>query len=141
MQRAARHLDEFEDRVSGKPQKKILDAVSWFRAQHEGNADETKRRCEQNMRYFTEFCAREALTYVDQMNLEAMDRYVASETTSSRRPRKRLSYYGNFSSSAKEAMWYPSESCKGTEAPEDAGSKWCRPLHGRWSRQNNIRLS
>ena len=49
-----------------------------FRAQHEGNADETKRRYKRILRYFTEFCATEALTYVDQINLEAIDRYARS---------------------------------------------------------------
>jgi integrase len=67
-----------EDRLSGKPRKKITEAVASFRAQHEGNADETKRRYKRILRFFTEFCARETLTYVDQINLEAMDLYAQS---------------------------------------------------------------
>jgi site-specific recombinase XerD len=78
LQRAARRLTEMEDRISGKPRKRIIDAVTAFRAQHEGNADETKRRYKRILRYFTDFCAREALTCVDQINLEAMDQYARS---------------------------------------------------------------
>jgi site-specific recombinase XerD len=78
LQRAARRLTEIEDRMSGKPRKKVVDAVASFRAQHEGNADETKRRYKRILRYFTEFSARETLTYVDQINLEAMDKYAQS---------------------------------------------------------------
>jgi hypothetical protein len=63
LQRAARRLTEIEDRMSGKPRKKVVDAVASFRTQHDGNADETKRRYKRILRYFTEFCAREALTY------------------------------------------------------------------------------
>jgi integrase len=81
LQRAARKLTEIEDRMSGKPRKKIVDAVASFRTQHEGNADEPKRRYKRILRLFTEFCSREAFTYVDQMNLEAMDRYAASRNS------------------------------------------------------------
>ena len=56
---AARRLTEIEDRMSGKPRKTDLDAVTAFQAQHEENADETKRRYKRLLRYFTEFCARE----------------------------------------------------------------------------------
>ena len=78
LQRAARRLTEIEDRVSGKPRKKIIDAVTAFRAQHEGNADETKRRYKRLLRYFTDFCGRESLTFMDQMDIETMDRYAPS---------------------------------------------------------------
>ncbi len=78
LQRAARKLTEIEDRISGKPRKKIVDVVASFGDQHEGNADETKRRYKRILRFFTEFCAREALIYVDQINLEAMDLYAQS---------------------------------------------------------------
>jgi site-specific recombinase XerD len=67
-----------EDRRSGKPRKTIVDAADAFHAQHEGNRDETKRRYKRTLRYFTEFCARGPLTYVDQVDVEAMDRYAPS---------------------------------------------------------------
>ena len=73
--RAARKLAEMEDRLSGKPRKLVLDAVKAFEADHEHNADETKRRYKRVLRYFTDFCAAINLFYVDQINLETMDRY------------------------------------------------------------------
>ena len=78
LQRAARRLTEIEDRASGKPRKSINDAVSAFQAQHEDNADETKRRYKRIMRYFTEFCKTDSLAYVDQIDVEAMDRFAPS---------------------------------------------------------------
>jgi len=64
-----------EDRLSGKPRKPVPDAVKAFQAQHEQNADETRRRYKRLLRYFTEFCARHSLKYVDQLDVEAMDGY------------------------------------------------------------------
>ncbi len=78
LQRAARRLMEIEDRMTGKPRKKIADAAGAFHAQHDGNGSETKRRYKRTLRYFTEFCARDPLTYVDQVDVEAMDRYAPS---------------------------------------------------------------
>src|SRR6266705_2168955 len=78
LQRAARKLTEMEDRLSGKPRKPVSDAVKAFQAQHEQNADETKRRYKRLLRYFTAFCARDQLTCVDQVDVEAMDRYAPS---------------------------------------------------------------
>jgi hypothetical protein len=78
LQRAARRLTEIEDRMSGKPRKPILDAVDSFKVQHEGNGAETKRRYGRLLRYFTDFCDRDSLTYVDQVDVEAMDRYAPS---------------------------------------------------------------
>jgi site-specific recombinase XerD len=75
LQRAARKLTEMEDRLSGKPRKPVLDAVKAFQAQHEQNADETKRRYKRLLRYFTDFCAGDSLVYLDQVDMEAMDRY------------------------------------------------------------------
>ncbi len=73
--RAARRLEEMQAGALGRPRKRILDAVAAFQAQHQGNAEETKRRYKRLLRYFTEFCARESLHYVDQVNVEAMDQY------------------------------------------------------------------
>jgi site-specific recombinase XerD len=78
LQRAARKLTEIEDRLSGKPRKPVPDAVKAFQVQHEQNGDETKRRYKRVLRYFTEFCARGPLTYLDQVDIEAMDRYAPS---------------------------------------------------------------
>ena len=75
LQRAARKLTEMEDRLSGKPRKPVLDAVKAFQAQHDQNADETKRRYKRLLRYFTDFCARGSLVYLDQVDVEALDRY------------------------------------------------------------------
>ena len=78
LKRAARRLTEIEDRMSGKPRKPILDAVDSFKVQHEGNGAETKRSYGRLLRYFTDFCTRDSLTYVDQVDVEAMDRYAPS---------------------------------------------------------------
>jgi integrase len=64
-----------EGRLSGKPRKPVLDAVKAFEAHHDHNADETKRRYKRVLRYFTDFCATIDLVYVDQINLETLDRY------------------------------------------------------------------
>jgi site-specific recombinase XerD len=78
LQRAARKLTEMEDRLSGKPRKTILDAVKAFKAQHEQNADETKRRYKRILRYFADFCSEDSLTFLDQVDVEALDRYAVS---------------------------------------------------------------
>src|SRR5665213_1052556 len=78
LQRGARRLTEMEDRLTGNPRKKMIEAVALFQAQHEGKADETKRRYNRTLNLFIEFCAREQITYVDQVTLETMDRYVMS---------------------------------------------------------------
>ena len=75
LQRAARKLTEMEDRLSGKPRKTVIDAVKAFQAQHEHNAQETKRRYKRLLCYFTDFCAKESLTYLDQIDVESLDRY------------------------------------------------------------------
>ena len=49
--RAARKLAEMEARLSGKPRKTALDALKAFEAQHQYNADETKRRYKRVLRY------------------------------------------------------------------------------------------
>ena len=78
LQRAARRLTEIEDRAAGKPRKMVTDAVSAFQAHHEDNADETKRRYKRTLRYFTEFCERESLAYLDKIDVESMDGFAAS---------------------------------------------------------------
>ena len=74
-QRAARRLTESEDRVAGKPRKTIVDAVRAFESQHEGKAPETKRKYKRILDVLIEFCANGSLHYLDQGNIEAMDRY------------------------------------------------------------------
>ena len=75
LQRAARKLTEIEDRLSGKPRKTIIDAVKAFQMQHEQKADETRRRYKRLLHYFTDFCAKDSLVYLDQIDVEALDRY------------------------------------------------------------------
>jgi hypothetical protein len=75
LQRAARRLTEIEDRVSGKPRKTIQDAVSAFQAQHEGKASETKRKYKRILGFLGDFCANASIHYLDQVNVETMDRY------------------------------------------------------------------
>src|SRR6267143_344468 len=58
--------------------KAIPDALSAFQAQHAENADETKRRYKRTLRYFSEFCKSDSLTYTDQIDVEAMDRFAPS---------------------------------------------------------------
>ena len=75
LQRAARRLTEIEDRISGKPRKTIADAVSSFQVQHQGKASETKRKYKRLLGVFLDFCANASVRYLDQVNVETMDRY------------------------------------------------------------------
>ena len=75
LQRAARKLTEMEDRLSGKPRKPLRDALQAFQAQYEQNAEETKRRYRRLLQYFSDFCSTSSLIYVDQINVESLDRY------------------------------------------------------------------
>jgi site-specific recombinase XerD len=75
LQRAARRLAELEDRQSGKPRKTVADAVEAFHAQHMDNASETKRKYRRILSLFGDFCASHSVLYLDQVNVEAMDRY------------------------------------------------------------------
>jgi len=78
LQRAARRLTDMEDRISGKPRKTIPDAVIAFHAQHEGKALETKRKYKRILQVFSDFCGSSSTSYVDQVNVETMDRYTLS---------------------------------------------------------------
>jgi site-specific recombinase XerD len=75
LQRAARKLTQMEDRLSGKPRKPVLEALKAFAGQHEHNADETKRRYKRILRYFTDFCVKNSVVYVEQVDVEMLDRY------------------------------------------------------------------
>ncbi len=75
LQRAARRLTEIEDRISGKPRKTIADAVSSFQVQHQGKASETKRKYKRLLGFLLDFCANTSINYLDQVNVETMDRY------------------------------------------------------------------
>jgi site-specific recombinase XerD len=75
LKRAARKLTEIEDRLGGKIRKPVLEALKAFEAQHERNADETKRRYKRILRYFTDFCVKSSLVYVEQIDVEMLDRY------------------------------------------------------------------
>src|SRR5271169_5140049 len=75
LKRAARKLTEIEDRLGGKIRKPVLEALKAFEAQHESNADETKRRYKRILRYFTDFCVKSSVVYVQQIDVEMMDRY------------------------------------------------------------------
>src|SRR5579864_8897715 len=78
LQRAARRLTEMEDRISGKPRKTIPEAVIAFHAQNENKAPETKRKYKRILQVFSDFCGNAATSYVDQVNVETMDRYTLS---------------------------------------------------------------
>ena len=82
LQRAARRLTEIEDRVSGKPRKTIVDAAGAFEAQHEGKAPETKRKYKRILGLLLDFCASASIHYLDQVNVETMDRYTIWRTRS-----------------------------------------------------------
>jgi site-specific recombinase XerD len=75
IQRAARRLAEMEDEALGRRRKKLSEAVEAFHAQHAGNEDETKRKYKRVLMYLSDHCARESLRYVDQIEVENMDRY------------------------------------------------------------------
>src|SRR5258708_39604886 len=51
LQRAARRLIEIEDRVSGKPRKRIFDALAAFHAHHDRNGSEAKRKYKRILGY------------------------------------------------------------------------------------------
>ena len=73
--RARRRLLEMEDRVSGNPRKALTDAVLAFHAQHRDDASETQRKYKRILRVFEGFCSTGSIRYVDQVNVEVMDRY------------------------------------------------------------------
>jgi len=72
---AARRLTEMEDRLTGKPRKTLAEAVEAFHAQHADKADETMRKYKRILAFFSEFCASGSLHYIDQVDVEVMDRY------------------------------------------------------------------
>ena len=75
LRRAARRLTELDDRISGKPRKTVTDAIDAFHAQHEGKALETKRKYKRILQVWSDFCGDSSITYLDQVNVETMDRY------------------------------------------------------------------
>lgn len=78
--RAQRRLVQMEDGAFGRPKKPMEDAIAAFQAQHAGNSDETKRRYNRLLRYFTEFCSREQIHYVDQAGVDALDKYAVQRS-------------------------------------------------------------
>jgi site-specific recombinase XerD len=70
-----------EDRLSGKPRKPLEAAVRAFLTpydkKHEETPTDTKRKYTRILTTFGDLCARESLTYVDQVDVVAMDRYSA----------------------------------------------------------------
>src|SRR5205814_4203741 len=77
IQRAARRLTEMEDRLSGKLRKQVSEAVEAFHAHHADNAPETKRKYKRLLNCLCEFCAAQSVHYVDQADVETMDRYAS----------------------------------------------------------------
>lgn len=78
LQRAARRLTEMEDRISGKARKAIDEAVEAFHDQHRGNGSETKRKYRRVLGYLGDICGAKSIRYVDQVDVELMDRYALS---------------------------------------------------------------
>jgi site-specific recombinase XerD len=75
LQRAARRLAEMEQESLGRPRKTLNDAVEAFQAQHAEHAPETQRKYKRVLNYLNDYCAREPLRYVDQVNVESLDGY------------------------------------------------------------------
>ena len=100
LQRAARRLTEIEDRISGKPRKTIAAAVSAFEAQHAGKASETKRKYKRILGFLGDFCASASIHYLDQMNVETMDRYSSWRAKTGGLGSKKLNCLRNYSNSA-----------------------------------------
>ncbi len=81
LQRAARRLTEMEDRMSGKPRKKIEEAANDFLApyvkKHEKAPNDTKRKYTRILTDFGDFCTSKSLVYLDQVDVVTMDGYAA----------------------------------------------------------------
>jgi site-specific recombinase XerD len=75
LQRAARRLAEMEEEALGKRRKTLSDAIEAFQARHAEHASETQRKYKRVLNYLSEYCAREPLRYVDQINVESLDGY------------------------------------------------------------------
>jgi len=75
VQRAARRLAEMEEEALGRQRKPLSDAIDASKAQHAGNADETKRKYKRILRLLTAHCARESVRYVDQIGSERLYGY------------------------------------------------------------------
>jgi len=69
-----------EDRASGRLRRSVTDAVDAFHAQHAGNAPETRRKYQHLLGCFASFCESASLHYVDQIGVEAMDRYALARS-------------------------------------------------------------
>lgn len=59
----------------GKTAKTITDAISAFQVQLEAKAPETKRKYKRILGFFNAFCVDASISYLDQVNVETMDRY------------------------------------------------------------------
>jgi site-specific recombinase XerD len=68
-------MAEMEQEALGPPRKVLIDAIDAFHAQHAENASETQRKYKRVLSYLGAYCEREALRYVDQVNVESLDGY------------------------------------------------------------------
>jgi len=64
-----------EQEALGPPRKMLSEAIEAFHAQHTENASETQRKYKRVLSYLSDYCAREPLRYVDQINVESLDGY------------------------------------------------------------------
>ena len=117
LQRAARRLTELEDRISGKPRKTVVDAVSAFHAQHETNRPETKRKYKRILDYLKEFCAKEGVTFVDSANVETMDRYAAWRGTAGWAWIKEIELLRQFFEFCRDREWTSKNPAKSLKRP------------------------
>ena len=117
LQRAARRLTEIEDRVSGKPRKTILDAVAAFHAHHERNGSETKRKYKRILGYLSDFCTKESFHYVDQVEVEAMDRYARPRAKDSWGWIKEIELLRQFFEFCRDRGWISTNPAKNLKRP------------------------
>ncbi len=75
LQRAARRLAEMEEEALSRHRKLLTDAIEAFHARHAKRAPETKRKYKRVLTCLADYCARQPLRYVDQIDVETMDGY------------------------------------------------------------------
>ena len=110
-------MTELEDQISGKPRKTIVDAIEGFHSQHAENASETKRKYKRILSCFSDFCTSDSIHYLEQVNIEVMDRYRLWRNKTNWTWIKEIELLRQFFEFCRDREWTPKNPAKSLKRP------------------------
>jgi site-specific recombinase XerD len=93
------------------------DAVAAFHAHHDRNGTEAKRKYKRILCYLGDFCTNESIHYVDQVSVEAMDRYATPRAKESWGWTKEIELLRQFFEFCRDRGWIAANPAKNLKRP------------------------